>query len=172
MNKEVDGYGRRPVSERMAKLCPFRKKIFRRVKLDPNEWEEEFLECLQEDCAAWRDGGCGLVLVNPAINPVIVDGKTNSAETAGQPADSDGKEDNKKQELLEAKIKVLEARETKTPGTVRAWCQFAENGRKEAVFAKNGAGRVLLESVDKEVNVKYRRMNDGTAFAVFVKAES
>lgn len=38
----------------------------------------------------------------------------------------------------------------------KAYCQ-AEDGGKQAVFAKNGNFRVLAGAVGKEVTVKYRR---------------
>ncbi|AEG58982.1 hypothetical protein Desru_0697 [Desulforamulus ruminis DSM 2154] len=68
---------------------------------------------------------------------------------------------------MESKVfKVLETRPGKSEGTVRAYCE-ARDGSKHAVFAKNGNGKKLLESIDKLVFVKYRPGNKGLiAFAV------
>jgi thioredoxin-like negative regulator of GroEL len=71
-------------------------------------------------------------------------------------------------ELNIDKIKVIEAKETKNPGTVRAWCQFG-TGNKKAVFAKNSTGKTLLESVGKELVIKHRAMDKNTVFAVLVQ---
>ena len=68
-------------------------------------------------------------------------------------------------------IKVLEAKETKTPGTVRAWCQHVD-GNKEAFFAGKTAGKTLLQSIGKQVEIKYRRMKNGAAAVIFIKAKS
>lgn len=77
-------------------------------------------------------------------------------------------ESNNDSELNIDKIKVVEAKETKNPGTVRAWCQFG-SGNKKAVFAKNSTGKTLLESVGKELVIKHRAMDKNTVFAVFVQ---
>jgi hypothetical protein len=55
---------------------------------------------------------------------------------------------------------VLEARETKTPGVVRAYCE-AEDGSKVAVFGKNGSGQALAQAVKKKVQVEYRQGEKG-----------
>ncbi|MEW5953352.1 MAG: hypothetical protein AB1815_06325 [Bacillota bacterium] len=73
-------------------------------------------------------------------------------------------------ELNTDRIKVVEAKEYKDPGTVRAWCQFIESGSKKAVFAKNGTGKLLLESVGKELVIKHRTMENNTVFAVFAQS--
>ncbi len=158
-----------PVSERM--LCPFRKrKVAADVAERPGcytvtQWEEHFMECVNEKCTAWQNGCCSLItfVPNPKEQP-SQETEKNKQEQAGI-----GKAEEKRNDdgLVETVVKVLEARETKNSGSVRAWCQF-EDGHKEAIFAKNGAGRVLLESVGKEVAAKYRRMNNGALFAVFV----
>lgn len=154
--------GAGPVSGRM--LCPFRKK---RVASSVDCWTEEFLECMQEKCALWNDG-CGFGRINMMMNSATVSSTADeSKKETKSTKESDTEASKGSDDTLEkAAIKVLEAKETKN-GSVRAWCQF-EDGHKEAVFAKNGAGRVLLESVGKEVTAKYRRMNNGALFAVFV----
>ena len=163
----------------MAKLCPFRKKKFAKIVTANTdgktntleEWEDEFLECLEERCAAWTDNGCGRICVTSKTETVgnesIEKKNTEESTQAGTKENN-----NKPDDLVEADFKVIEAKETKTPGTVRAWCQDVEKDKKGAVFAKNGAGKTLLESIGKQVKVKYRLMDNGTAFAVFVKAES
>jgi|GEM_PF-2738165 hypothetical protein len=162
-----------PVSEIMAKLCPFRKKKFAKIVTANNdkktntleEWEEEFLECLEERCAAWTGNGCGRIYATGS--------KPQTSTTKESEQNGNGENTNKSGELIQTSIKVLEAKETKTPGTVRAWCQHIETGKKGAVLAaKNGAGKKLLESIGKQVQVKYRLMDNGAAFAVFVKAVS
>ncbi|KJS75636.1 MAG: hypothetical protein JL56_07410 [Desulfotomaculum sp. BICA1-6] len=155
-----------PVSQEMTKLCPFRK---RRVAVAENEWEEQFMECLREECAMWAGDGCGQVRINS-----ITDAMATSREEAAKEktTQNDDGEDQPNDEIMDwISIKVLEAKETKNPGTVRAWCQFVDDANKEAFFAKKAAGKALLQSVGKRVAVKYRRMDDGTAFVIFVKAE-
>jgi len=147
----------------MAKLCPFRK---RRVIVADIEWEEQFMECLREECAMWAGDGCGL----GRINTITAAGREEA--TNEKTIQNDDGEDQPNDELLDwTSIIVMEAKETKTPGTVRAWCQYADSGKKEAFFAKKGAGKALLQSVGKLVEVKCRRMENGTAFVIFVKAE-
>lgn len=73
-------------------------------------------------------------------------------------------------ELNTDRIKVVEAKETKNHGTVRAWCQFIESGSRKAVFAKNGTGKLLLESVGKEVVIRYRAMENNAVFAVYAQS--
>ncbi|MTI84351.1 MAG: hypothetical protein FH756_10700 [Firmicutes bacterium] len=158
------------MSEIMAKLCPFRKKkCTTKVTGQQDskaktfkECEEEFLECYQGSCAMWTESGCVLGRIHTVINQV------SHEETAIKETEENDKKDN----LIETSVKVLEAKETKTAGTIRAWCQHAESDKKGAVFAKNGNGKTLLESIGKQVQVKYRLMDNGTAFAVFVQAES
>lgn len=55
---------------------------------------------------------------------------------------------------------VLEARPGSSPGTVRAWCE-GPDGRKVAVYGKNGAGEALAQAVGRRVEVKYRRGDKG-----------
>ena len=55
---------------------------------------------------------------------------------------------------------VTEARATKTPGVVRAYC-LAEDGSKVAVYGKNGNGQTLAQAVGKRVQVKYRQGEKG-----------
>lgn len=155
-----------PVSQEMTKLCPFRK---RRVVVAKNEWEEQFMECLLEDCAVWAGDGCGL----GRINAITCDMATSRDEAATEKStqNNDGEDQPNDEPIEWTSIKVLEAKETKTPGTVRAWCQHADSGKKEAFFAKNAAGKAMLQSVGKPVEVKFRRMENGTAFVIFVKAE-
>ncbi|AEG15167.1 hypothetical protein Desku_1587 [Desulfofundulus kuznetsovii DSM 6115] len=57
-------------------------------------------------------------------------------------------------------FKVLELRQGKNQGVVRAWCEGAD-GRKVAVFAKNGAGQALAGAVGKMVEIKYRQGDRG-----------
>ncbi len=177
--KEVNGYGQGPCPGKMAKLCPFRKKKFAKIvtaKTDEKtntleEWEEEFLECLEERCAAWTGNDCGRI--HTTSRPETM--SCESTEKTNNKTEQAGNEDNnnKSGNLVKAYFKVLEAKETNTPGTVRAWCQHIETGKKGAVLAaKNGAGKKLLESIGKQVQVKYRLMDNGAAFAVFVKAVS
>ncbi len=163
----------------MAKLCPFRKKKFAKIVTANTdgktntleEWEEEFLECLEERCAAWTGNECGRI--SASGRPESMSNESNEKENSEESTQTGHKENgNKPGDLVEADFKVIEAKETKTPGTVRAWCQDVEKDKKGAVFAKNGAGKALLESMGKQVKVKYRLMDNGTAFAVFVKAES
>ena len=62
---------------------------------------------------------------------------------------------------LEASVfTVLEARPGSSPGTVRAWCEGAD-GRKVAVYGKNGAGEALAGAVGRRVEVRYRRGDKG-----------
>ncbi|KJS10705.1 MAG: hypothetical protein VR67_17685 [Peptococcaceae bacterium BRH_c8a] len=152
---------------KMAKLCPFRK---RRIIVAENEWEEHFMECHQKECAMWVENGCGLGQ-NNTITDMSTSQEATAAEEIEQNGDGSDGEIKPNDKLLETSIKVLEVKETNTPGTVRAWCQYTDNGKKEAFFAKNGAGQVLLELIGKQVTTKYRRMDNGSAFAVFVKAE-
>ncbi|MTI80003.1 MAG: hypothetical protein FH758_03810 [Firmicutes bacterium] len=162
--------GRKPVSERM-KLCPFRKK---RVASAVDCWTEEFLECVQGECALWNENGCGFGSINMSMSPETIN-STETEVSSKEETQSTTKEESKESKttasktsednLEKADIKVLEARETKK-GSVRAWCQF-EDGHKEGVFAKNGAGKTLLQSTGKEVSIKYRRMEENVAFAVF-----
>lgn len=154
-----------PVSQEM-KLCPFRK---RRVVVTKNEWEEQFMECLPEDCAVWAGDGCGL----GRINTITCDMATSREEAATKKStqNNDGEDQPNVEPIDWTPIIVLEAKETKTPGTVRAWCQHADSGKKEAFFAKNAAGKAMLQSVGKPVEVKFRRMENGTSFVIFVKAE-
>ncbi|MTI82393.1 MAG: hypothetical protein FH756_00530 [Firmicutes bacterium] len=163
----------------MAKLCPFRKKKFAKIVTAKNdektntleEWEEEFLECLEERCAAWTGNGCGRISVSS--RPETAGNESNQKENTEESTQAGNNENgNKSGDLVKAYFKVLEAKETNTPGTVRAWCQHVESDKKGAVLAKNGAGKKLLESIGKQVQVKYRRMDNGTAYAVFVQAES
>jgi len=150
----------------MTKLCPFRK---RRVVVAKNEWEEQFMECLMEECALWSGEGCGLGRVNAVAGAMATDFE---AAAAGNNTRYDDGEDQPNDEPIDwTPIIVLEAKETKVPGTVRAWCQHADSGKKEAFFAKNAAGKALLQSIGKQVAVKYRRMENGTPFVIFVKGE-
>ncbi len=176
--QEVNGYGRGPCPS-MAKLCPFRKKKFAKIVTAKTEekkttcyeeWEEEFLECLEERCAAWTGNDCSRIYTTS--RPETVSGENTEKNNIRTEQAGNEDNNNKSGDLVEADFKVLEVKETKTPGTVRAWCQHVETGKKGAVFAKNGAGKTLLESIRKEVRVKYRLMDNGTAFAVFVKAVS
>lgn len=70
---------------------------------------------------------------------------------------------------MESKVfTVLEVRNGKSEGTIRAYCE-ARDGSKHAVFAKNGNGKKLVDSVGKSVSVKYRQGDKGLiAFAVDV----
>lgn len=54
---------------------------------------------------------------------------------------------------------ILEVRDGKSPGTVRAWCEGPEG--KVAVYAKNGVGQILRNSLHRQVEAKYRRGNKG-----------
>lgn len=55
---------------------------------------------------------------------------------------------------------VTEARATKSPGVVRAYC-LAEDGSKVAVYGKNGNGQALAGAVGQQVVVKYRQGDKG-----------
>lgn len=55
---------------------------------------------------------------------------------------------------------VIETRPGSSPGTVRAYCE-AEDGTKHAIFAKNGMGQKLNQSIGKKVSVKYRQGDKG-----------
>lgn len=55
---------------------------------------------------------------------------------------------------------VTEARATKSPGVVRAYC-LAVDGSKVAVYGKNGNGQTLAQAVGKQVQVKYREGEKG-----------
>lgn len=48
---------------------------------------------------------------------------------------------------------VLEARPSKSPGTVRAFCEGSD-GQKVAVYAKNGNGQTLLRCLGKKVKIE------------------
>ena len=58
---------------------------------------------------------------------------------------------------------VLEVRAGKSEGTVRAYCEGPDG--KTAVYAKNGAAKVLSGAVGRKVEVKFRRLDKGL-FAV------
>lgn len=105
-----------------------------------------------------------------ALEVLTALGESNNSETPGT-ANDDGKDRPNNEKHDWTSINVLEAKETKTPGTVRAWCQHVDNGNKEAFFAEKAAGKALLQSIGKQVAVKYRRMKNGAAFVIFVKAE-
>lgn len=150
----------------MTKLCPLRKK---RVAIAENEWEEQFMECLLEECAMWAGDSCVLGRINAITDAMAASREATATEKTTR--DDDGENQSNNEILDWTSIIVLEAKETKTPGTVRAWCQYADSGKKEAFFAKKAAGKALLQSVGKPVEVKYRRMENGTAFVIFVKAE-
>jgi len=55
---------------------------------------------------------------------------------------------------------VTEARATKSPGVVRAYC-LAEDGSKVAVYGKNGNGQTLAQAIGKQVEVRYRQGDKG-----------
>jgi hypothetical protein len=79
-------------------------------------------------------------------------GEVGQPDGQAQPAQDDGG--------LETGIfHVLEVRESR-PGVVRAYCQ-AEDGGKQAVFAKNDNSRALAGAVGRQVTVKYRRGDKG-----------
>jgi len=50
---------------------------------------------------------------------------------------------------------VLEARPSKTPGTIRGYCQ-SQDGSNVAIYAKNGYGQILAQSVGSSVQVSFR----------------
>ncbi len=58
---------------------------------------------------------------------------------------------------------VLEVRAGKSEGTVRAYCEGPDG--KTAVYAKNGAAKVLSGAVGRKVEVRFRRLDKGL-FAV------
>ena len=166
----------RPVSECMniGKVCPFRK-----VKV-PVEWNEsvtgqsvveEFLACYGDECMMWDGCGCSLCRINMVVNQLA-----NEPQTEAQKQETEtfqtGKTSGSKEKQFKTIIKVLEAKETKNPGTVRAWCEI--DGRHEAIFAKNGVGKVLLGSIGKNVAIKYRILENENGskgiFAVHSKA--
>lgn len=55
---------------------------------------------------------------------------------------------------------VLEARPGGSPGTVRAWCE-GQDGRRVAVYGKNGAGEALAGAVGRRVEIRYRKGDRG-----------
>jgi len=73
-----------------------------------------------------------------------------------QPEKVENKSDNG---LQTGVFRVLEARETPS-GAIRAYCQ-AEDGNKVAVFGKNGIGKTLIASIEKEVKIEYRKGDKG-----------
>jgi len=58
---------------------------------------------------------------------------------------------------------VLEVRAGKSEGTVRAYCEGPDG--KTAVYAKNGAAKVLSGAAGRKVEVRFRRLDKGL-FAV------
>ncbi|ACV63269.1 hypothetical protein Dtox_2460 [Desulfofarcimen acetoxidans DSM 771] len=165
----------KPVSEYMliGKVCPYRK-----IRV-PVEWEsitgqaiaEEFLACYGDECMMWDGNGCSLCRVGM---PVTLMATEPAEQTQKQHQEikknQDGKVSGcKDQRELKATVTVLEAKETKT-GSIRAWCE--KDNRKEVVFAKNGAGKVLLNAIGKQVEIKYCLLeNDNGSKIIFaVKA--
>lgn len=63
-------------------------------------------------------------------------------------------------DLAEGTFRVLEARPGKSPDTVRAWCE-GPDGKKVAVFGKNGTARALMGAVGKRVTIRYRQLDKG-----------
>ena len=169
----------RPVSEKMiiGKLCPFRK-----IKV-PVEWNEsvtgqsvaeEFLVCYGDECMMWDGRGCSLCRTNMVVNH-LTNEPAEQSQKQHREAETlqDGKTSGcKDQRQVETTVKVLEAKDTKNPGTVRAWCEI--DGKHEAIFAKNGVGKVLLSSIGKNVAIKYcileKENGSKGIFAVHAKA--
>ncbi|MGB9792586.1 MAG: hypothetical protein ACPLTR_08435 [Thermacetogeniaceae bacterium] len=85
----------------------------------------------------------------------------DTSPAVGQPAEADADDG-----LEIGTFKVLEARPGKNEGTVRAYVQGALG--KAVLYAKNGAGKLLIASVGKTVEAKYRRLDKGL-FAVQVR---
>ncbi|MBO8128053.1 MAG: single-stranded DNA-binding protein [Peptococcaceae bacterium] len=89
-------------------------------------------------------------------------------EEKPKPKEKQEKPKREENPLETAELKVLEARTTQS-GTVRAWCESGD-GKKTAVFAKNGAGQMLLSAVGKRVSIQHRTLRDtGNLFAVTVE---
>ncbi len=62
-------------------------------------------------------------------------------------------------DLLTIKAKVLEARPSRSEGTIRAYVQ-TETG-KEVIYAKNGLGKRLAASIGEKVTVKAKQLDKG-----------
>ena len=157
----------------IIKLCPFRK-----IKYTV-EWKEsttgqaiaeDFLACCKDECSMWDGNGCSLCRINMVVNHLANEPQADQAHKQETEKPQDSKVSGcKDQREFEVTVKVLEAKETKNPGTVRAWCEI--DGKKEAIFAKNGTGKVLLGSIGKNVAIKYCiREKDGSKYIFAVKA--
>lgn len=72
--------------------------------------------------------------VENAVNQTIRSGNQNSVATDGV-------------------FLVLEARPSRSPETIRAYCEGTD-GRKVAVYAKNGNGQMLVRSLGKRVKIE------------------
>lgn len=91
--------------------------------------------------------------------------------TASQePIQQDAQTNQQSEDMESGEFKVLEVRDGKSQGTIRAYCE-APDGSKYAIFAKNGNGQKLAGAINKKVSVKYRRGDRGLiAFEVKVVA--
>ena len=157
-----------PVSEDMSivKLCPFRK-----IKYTV-EWNEsttgqaiaeDFLACCKDECSMWDGQGCSMCRINMVVNPTILTNKPAEQEQKQQQTETTDTND-----LLKTTIKVIEAKEINNPekpGVIRAWCEI--NGGKSAVFAKNGVGKDLLDSIGKEIEISYRVLENDKGKSYF-----
>ncbi|WP_027717404.1 hypothetical protein [Desulfovirgula thermocuniculi] len=98
--------------------------------------------------------------------------KAGQGEKPGEGQGTQGQDDTQNaqgqdgaQGLAEGTFKVLEAR-ANDKGVVRAWCEGPQG--KVALFAKNGAAKILQAAVGKRVKAHYRALDKGL-FAVAVE---
>ena len=153
------GTGRLPVSRYMiiGKVCPFRKIKYTvewKESINKEAVAEDFLACYGEECSMWDGQGCSMCRINMVVNQLANEQQTEQVQKQETETSQTGKTSDSKEKEFEATIKVLEAKETKNPGTVRAWCEI--DGRHDAIFAKNGVGEVFVSSIGKKVVIKYR----------------
>jgi hypothetical protein len=103
------------------------------------------------------DGACQVA------SPVSVEESTDSqgTDTSKEISQNQGSDD----DLETGIFTILEVRDGRSPGTVRAWCEGPEG--KVAVFAKNGTGQALRDALGRQIEARYRRGDKGLiAFSV------
>jgi len=94
-------------------------------------------------------------------------GKTVEQDSRAEaPAEKATLETPTSEDLETGVFKVLEARPGKNEGTIRAYVEGPEG--KVALYAKNGAGKVLAAAIGGTVEAKYRRLDKGL-YAVQVR---
>lgn len=148
--------GRKPVSESMKKMCPFKG----------------FTECLQESCMAWSGSDCrmfamsmfaGLTGVQMSLAQQVNTNEQTENMQKETGAENNTQEKEKQNNNPAAKVYVKEVQVTKN-GNTRAVCHV-ENGKEDQIIiAKNGVGKILQEGQNKKFEIEYNVMKDGTAW--------